>query len=420
MGFDLGAFIAGASEGAASSIDKRNKEIRQAALREFEQLQKQAGEQEEKLRTKRDEMKATADVLSSYRGSKNAGFTQAQVVGLLQNPSVAKEVARKIKENEDRLDKIDFSTIYEISKGKTDISINDYINKATSIAVPTTEAPQKVVRGAFGLESPAFGQAQAEFEKASGKSLKEVRAFAKGPEGISEEEKIQGVLNFSQFKKPETLANITGELRDLIANGEDLNSDKAKPLLNKLAANAVIEARFGEKEGDKPRTTAQINSVFSRSLAVSVDPFVVKGVVRLVPDSGDYVPIGGSVEDIAAFQKQKNDTIKAQAEAIGILDKNGKILGGRNSEDALVPYANIKDGKIVSWKSAAQATTPAPAPAPGTAAPAAPAKPAEQNAEVLPLPKTKDGKLDGSKLVAGKQYRAADNTVKTWNGTNWQ
>ncbi len=419
MGFDLGAFIAGASEGAASSIDKRNKEIRQAALREFDQLQKQAGEQEEKLRTKRDELKATADVLSSYRGSKNAGFTQAQVVGLLQNPSVAKEVVRKIKENEDRLDKIDFSTIYEISKGKTDVSIDDYINKATSIAVPTVEAPQKVVRGAFGLESPAFAQAQAEFEKASGKSLKEIRAFAKGPEGVSEEEKIQGVLNFSQFKKPETLANITGELRDLIANGEDLNSEKAKPLLNKLAANAVIEAKFGEKEGDKPRTAAQINSVFSRSLAVSVDPFVVKGVVRLVPETGDYVPIGGSVEDIAAFQKQKNDTIKAQAEAIGILDKTGKVIGGRNAEDALVPYANIKDGKVVSWKTAAP-TPPAAAPAkPATTENKEPAKSVVFK-DVLPIPKTADGRVDGSQLVAGKQYRAADNTVKTWNGTNWQ
>jgi hypothetical protein len=26
----------------------------------------------------------------------------------------------------------------------------------------------------------------------------------------------------------------------------------------------------------------------------------------------------------------------------------------------------------------------------------------------------------GTKLVAGKQYRAADNSVKTWNGTGWQ
>jgi hypothetical protein len=418
MGFDLGAFIAGASEGAASSIDKRNKEIRQAALREFEQLQKQSEEQTEKLRTKRDELKATADVLSSYRGANNAGFTQAQVVGLLQNPAVAKRVAEQLKANEDGLDQIDFAKLYTVTKGKTDITPDDFIKQSTSIAVPTVEAPQKVVRGAFGLESPAFGQAQAEFERATGKSLKEIRATAKGP-SVPEGEKIEGVVDFSQFKKPETLATVTGKLRDLIANGEDLNSEKAKPLLNKLAANAVIEARFGDKEGDKPRTAAQINSVFSRSLAVSVDPFVVKGVVRLVPETGDYVPIGGSVEDIAAFQKQKNDTIKAQAEAIGILDKTGKVIGGRNAEDALVPYANIKDGKVVSWKTAA--------PTPPAAAPASPATTENKEPsksvvfkDVLPIPKTADGRVDGSQLVAGKKYRAADNTVKTWNGTNWQ
>jgi hypothetical protein len=181
-------------------------------------------------------------------------------------------------------------------------------------------------------------------------------------------------------------------------------------------------------DADKPRTTAAINSVFSRSLAAAVDPFVVKGVVRLVPETGDYVPIGGTVEDIAAFQKQKNETIRAQAEAIGIIDKDGKILGGRNAEDALVPYANIKDGKIVSWKSAGKAAPPA-APATATPPPAAAASqstaPAATKADIvetpLPLPKTPDGKaIDGKKMVPGQKYIAADGSIKTFNGRSLQ
>lgn len=420
MGFDLGAFIAGASEGAASSIDKRNKEIRQAALREFDALQKQADEQTEKLRTKRDEMKATADVLSNYRGANNVGFTPAQVVGLLQNPAVAKRVTEQLKANEDGLDQIDFAKLYTVTKGKSDITPDEFIKQSTSIAIPTTEAPQKVVRGAFGFESPAMAQAQAEFEASTGKSLKEVRATAKGV--MQTDAMVEGVVDFSQFKKPDTLASVQAQLRDIIANGGDTKNGKGKMLMDKLAANAIIESKFKEGEG-KERTTAQINSVINQSLRVGMEPLLIKGTVRFSPEANDYVPIVGDAASIREFQDQKNKVVRNQAIAMGILDNEGNIIGGRNSQDALLPYANIEKGKVVSWRTVAPAESekkPAPA-APATpTAPAAPAKPAEQNAEVLPLPKTKDGKLDGSKLVAGKQYRAADNSVKTWNGTGWQ
>jgi hypothetical protein len=202
-----------------------------------------------------------------------------------------------------------------------------------------------------------------------------------------------------------------------MTRGIGLKDPRNASLLKQLQNNAVIKDLFDKDKGDadKPRTTSAINSVISRSLAVAVDPFVVKGVVRLVPETGDYVPIGGTVEDIAAFQKQKNETIKAQAEAIGIIDKDGKVLGGRNAEDALVPYATIKDGKIVSWKTAGKAAP---------AAPAAATPPAAASAVVpdaLPIPKTADGKsTDGTKLVSGQRYRAADGTIKIWNGTSWQ
>jgi hypothetical protein len=424
MGFDLGAFIAGASEGAASSIDKRNKEIRQAALREFEQLQKQSEEQTEKLRTKRDELKATADVLSSYRGANNTGFTQAQVVGLLQNPAVAKRVAEQLKANEDGLDQIDFAKLYTVTKGKTDITTDEFIKQSTSIAIPTVEAPQKVVRGAFGLESPAFAQAQAEFEASTGKSLKEVRATAKGV--MPSEAVIEGVVDFSQFKKPDTLASVQAQLRDLVANGGDTKTGKGKMLMDKLAANAIIESKFKEGEG-KERTTAQINSVFNQSLRVGMEPLLIKGTVRFNAEANDYVPIVGDAASIREFQDQKNKIVRNQAIAMGILDNEGNIIGGRNSQDALLPYANIEKGKVVSWRT----VTPAEGEKKPAAPAAAPAKPTTttENKEpsksvvfkdVLPIPKTADGRVDGSQLVAGKQYRAADNTVKTWNGTSWQ
>jgi hypothetical protein len=417
MAFDFGAFIAGASQGAATAIETRNKEIRNVTLREFDRLQKEAGEQEEKLRTKRDEMKATAEVLSSYRGANNVGFTPSQIVGLLQNPAVAKRVTEQLKNNEDGLSQIDFSKLYTVTKGNSDITPEEYIKQTTAIPISVVEEPQKVVRGAFGLESPAYAQAQAEFEASSGKSIKELRAFAKGP--MQAEGKVEGIADFSQFKKPDSLALVTGKLRDNIANGEDLNSQKNKTLLAQLRANAVIEGMFDKGEGsDKPRTAAQINSVFNTSLRVALDPFIVKGVVRFDPNANDYVPISGDAESINSFMEQKTKVIQAQARALGILDKDNNITGGRNAMDALLPYAEIEGNKVVGWKRPAS-PTPAPA-APAAPASTESAKPAATNQEVLPLPKTKDGKLDGTQLKAGRSYKAADGSVKIWNGTGWQ
>ena len=426
MGFDIGAFIAGASEGAAGAIDKRNKEIRQNTLREFDQLQKEAGEQTEKLRTKRDEMKATADVLSNYRGANNIGFTQAQIVGLLQNPAVAKRITEQLKANEDGLDQIDFSKLYTVTKGKSDITPDEFIKQSTSIPMGMPEAPQKVVRGAFGFESPAYAQAQAEFEASTGKSLREVRATAKGP--MQTEAMVEGAVDFSQFKKPDTLASVQAQLRDIVANGGDTKTGKGKMLMDKLAANAIIESKFKEGE-DKERTTAQINSVFNQSLRVGMEPLLLKGTVRFSQEAQEYVPIVGDAASIREFQEQKNKVVRNQAIAMGILDSQGNIIGGRNSQDALLPYANIEKGKVVSWKTVAPAegdkkpAAPA-APAPGTAAPAS-ATPAKEGKVVdKPIPFPKDaivnGKIDGSKLEAGQQYVSSRGRVQTWNGISLQ
>lgn len=413
MAFILGAFASGLAEGAAESIEKRNKEIRQSALREFEALRKEAEEQNEKVKTQRDKLRSTAQVLSSYRGANNAGFTQAQIIGLLQNPEVAKRVSETLQKNEDNLDQIDFSKLYTVTKGKTDVTVDDFIQQSTAFQQPPTKMEaQPAVRGAFGLPTKAYQRAQAEFEKTAGMPVSKMRAMAQGP--AEPAERIEGVLDFSQFKKPETLANITGRLRDNIANGENINSPANKKLISQLQANAVIEARFGDKEGDKPRTTAQINSVLDKTLRAGLDPFIIGGVVRFDPTLNDYIPIKGDAESINSFMKQKNELIQNQSRALGILDKDNNIIGGRNSVDALLPYAEIKDNKVVSWKTATVPAVAAPAPA----TPAAPAKGA--TSEVLAIPKTADGKVDGSKLVAGKQYRAADGTVKTWNGISWQ
>jgi hypothetical protein len=131
-----------------------------------------------------------------------------------------------------------------------------------------------------------------------------------------------------------------------------LKSEKAKPLLAKLRADSIIKDMFKETgEDGKPRTTAAINSVLDKSLRAGLDPFVIKGTVRFDPSVNDYVPITGDAEAIKNFMEHKNKLIQDQARALGILDKDNKIIGGRNATDALLPYANIEDGKVISWKS---------------------------------------------------------------------
>ena len=423
MGFDFGALIAGASEGAATAIDKRNKEIRQSALRDFDTLQKTAGEQDEKLRTKRDELKATAEVLSSYTNSKGAGFTPTQIVGMLQKPTVAKDVVASLKDKKD-LELVDFSTIFKLANDTPELkreAIDKYITESTSVQVPTAEAPQKVVRGAFGFESPAYAQAQAEFTTATGADLKELRAKAALRGNMPEYTgtTVEGTANLSQFKNPDTISNVQAQLRDRIANGESLDTTASKNLLAKLRANAVIENMFDKEKGDdgKPRTAAQINSVFNTSLRVGLEPFVVKGVIRIDPQTNEPVVISGDAAAVKGYQEHKNKLIEAQAKALGILDKDNKIIGGRNSMDALLPYADIEDGKVKSWKSGS-IEIPKKDETPAT--PATTEKPAAVSKEAIPIPKTADGKIDGTKMIPGQKYKSADGSIKSWNGTSFQ
>lgn len=417
------ALFAGAAEGAAESIEKRNNEIRRNAMAELEMLRKEAEEKDDKLRTKRDELKSTAQALSSYRDGKGVAMTEAQITALLMQPVKAKQILKTLETEKD-LSNIDFNKLLKVGGRPEDIpKPQEYIQRATSIpaGLPETQ-PTPVVRGAFGLESPAYRQAQQQFEQMSGRSVREVRAKALGaPEQMAE---VPLEVDLSQFKKPESIDMVQNRLADNIAKGGKFSDPENQQLLKRLNANTQIKEMIGEGEGNKPRTAAQINGVFDKSLRVGLEPFVTKGVVRLVPETGEYVPITGDVDSVNSFMKQKNEIIQSRAREMGILDKNNNVVGGRNSEDALLPYAEIKDGKVVSWRSGTTvATPPAPGTAPAAAAPAAaPAKAPTVVDKPLPIPKNAivDGKLDGTKLVAGQKYMSSDNKVRTWNGMGWQ
>lgn len=419
MAFDVTALFAGVSSGVAESIETRNKQIRNGAVKQLDKLVEEAEAKEKGLRTERDTLSQQARQLAAFRGANNVGLTQDQILGLIQQPETAKALIEELKNKKDLSD-VDMSTVFKVAKPGTQMPPEEYIAKKTSIAKPDVEEPKAVVRGAFGLQSPAADQAEAEFEAATGRKVADVRGIAKGKVDLGAEFKpMEGTIDLKQFGNPESLSTVQNKLRDNIANGQELSTPENKKLLTKLRADATIKAMFeGDGEGGKPRTTAAINSVLDKSLRAGLDPFVVKGVVRFDPQTNDYVPITGDTKAIGEFMNHKNELIKSQAKALGILDKDNKIVGGRNASDALLPYANIEDGKVVSWKSA---VTPKPA---GEETPTAPAPkvgaPSAVTEKAIAIPKTQDGKIDGTKLVAGQKYTAADGSVKTWNGTSWQ
>lgn len=419
MAFDITALFAGVSSGVADSIETRNKQIRNGAVKQLDQLVSEAEAKEKGLRTERDTLSQQARQLATFRGANNVGLTQDQILGLIQQPETAKALIEELKNKKD-LSEVDMSTVFKVGKPGTQMPPEEYIAKKTSIAKQEAAEPTPVVRGAFGLASPAAQQAEAEFEAASGKKVADIRGIAKGKVDLGADFKpMEGTIDLKQFGNPESLSTVQNKLRDNIANGEDLSSETNKKLLNKLRADATIKTMFeGDGEGGKPRTTSAINSVLDKSLRAGLDPFVVNRVVRFDPQTNDYVPITGDTKAIGEFMDHKNKLIQSQAKALGILDKDNKIVGGRNASDALLPYANIEEGKVVSWKSAVTpkaAETEAPAPAgPKVGAPSA------VTDKPIVIPKTKDGKIDGTKLVPGQKYTAADGTTKTWNGSSWQ
>ena len=420
MAFDFKALVAGFSTGASESIESRNKQIRNGAVKELDQLVQEASAKEKGLRTQRDTLTEQANQLASFANAQGVGFTKTQILGLIQQPATAKTVIEELKNKKDLRD-VDFSNIFKITKPGSEMEPEEYTRRRTSIAVDQGAGKATpVVRGAFGFASQGVAQAEKEFEAASGRSAAEVRNIARGRVDMGEDFKpTEGTIDLSQFGNPESLANVQNRLRDLVAAGENLNSEKAKPLLAKLRADSVIKDMFKEDKGDdvKPRSTAAINSVMDKSLRAGLDPFVIKGVVRFDTAVNDYVPVTGDADAIKNFMDHKNKLIQDQAKALGILDNNNNIVGGRNAADALLPYANIKDGKVISFKSvvAPAAETP-PAAAPkvigGSTTPV--------SDKPIALPKTRTGKIDGTKLVPGQTYTAADGTVKTWNGSSWQ
>lgn len=414
----LKSVLAGASEGAAESIEKRNTEIRKNAMAEFEMLRREAGEKTEKLQTKRDELTSMAGALSSYRDGKGVQLTETQITGLLMQPIKAKQLLKTLESEKD-LSNVDFSKVLKVG-GKVEMAPEEYIKRTTSIpqGLPQSQ-PTQVPRGAFGLESPAYGEAQSQFEAASGRKLSDIRAMALTPTERVEPVPIE--VDLSQFKNPDTVATITARLRDAKADGEDMNSPKNQRLSKQLIANASIENQFkGDGDGGK-RTAGAIRSVLNDSFRVGLQAYELNKQIKYNQlGEPEYI---GDVKGINKYAEDKRALVENQMTELGYI-KDGKVSRNQAARDALLPYASFDKDDTVIWRKPKIGTetpeTPA-SPAPKAGAPSAVTAPTITE-KPIPIPKAAivNGKLDATKLTPGQTYLNSQGQAKTWNGSNWQ
>lgn len=474
MAFDISAFFGGLSEGVAKNIEQQDKRIREQAVSEFDRLKNEAVEQESKIKTRRDELKATASVLATYKGINNVGFTQGQIVGMLQNPAVAKRVMSVLDKNADELDQIDFSKLYTVSKGGSDKNVDEYIQDRTTFKNELTEEAQAnkkkqvAQRGVFGLPTRARQRAEEEFERTSGFSMAELRVKAKGipDEAVTAE----GIVDFSQFKEPDSIdkqINRVGaaivKARDAGDKGEEaklmsrvktlqdvkntIDPEKAnyasvvsakklayaqekdpakKARLRDELAGLVQADRVGKSEA--PSLT-EFNSLLSRAERSALES--IKGPIpNLVysKDENRFVYTGADPHYRAVVTNTRLAGFKNVVDLFS--DADGQVSPDLRASLAAYGVQFDQNSKPIlevpvppkterpqrgDRGPRVQAGQPIQQPVPAAAQPA----PAAQG-QPLPIPKNPDGSIDGSKLQPGQKYSASNGTVKTWTGTGWQ
>jgi hypothetical protein len=474
MAFDISSFFGGVAKGVQRNIEEQDKEIRDSAMSQFERLKKDAEEQDEKVKTTRDSLKATASVLATYKGMNNVGFTQGQIIGMLQNPAVAKRVQSVLDKNADELDQIDFSKLYKVSKGQSDMEVEDYIKNRTTFQMEelTDEAKGKKTgtgalpadKGVFGLPTRARSRAQREFERATGKSVEQLTVMAKGipDEAVTAE----GTLDFSQFKEPETIdkqlnrvgigiikarqAGDRGQEAALLKEAAMLNDVKdtlspekatytstvsdtrlkyanekdpaKKEQLRERLASLVAAERVG-KGGEAPSLT-EYNSLLTKAEKVALQNISgpIKGLVY-DRDQGKFVYTGA---DPHVRAKVENARLAGIGNVVALYsDADGRVSADMQGALAAAGVQFDENQKPIL-------SVPVPPPAAprerGTRGPRVQAgQPVQQPTQQVagqtapsPIPMTPDGKIDGSKLVTGQKYTSRDGTVKTWTGSGWQ
>jgi hypothetical protein len=346
MGFDFSSFFGGFAEGAAVQVEKKNKEIRESTTNELERLYRSAEKNKEQAMTKREELKAMASELATYKGMGGVGLDDNQILGLLQTGS-AKTVLSELRSKKDQLSTVDLTSIVKVPKAEGPIDLGGELTKMTTLpkGEPLPAGTDRSTRTAFGLPTNVAAQTEDRFGKIAGMSTQDLRAAAAGMPEAPLRKDVE--LDLSVFKDPEGVAVTSARLAENLANDIPLNDPKNAKLVKKLEAFDLIKGAV-EKEN---RTAAAIGSVFDKSIRNALAPLSIGAgaIVKWSETAGSYESTVGTPEAMNRVYDAKNKVVREKAMSMGILDEDGNIKGGQPSRDALEPFANIRGNKVVSW-----------------------------------------------------------------------
>ena len=352
--------------------------------------------------------------------------------------------------------------VEEYIKNRTTFPMQDLTDEARGKKTGTGALPAE--KGVFGLPTRARSRAEREFERASGKSVAQLTAMAKG---IPEEAiTAEGTLDFSQFKEPETIdrqlnrvgigiikarqAGDRGQEAALLKEAamlndvkETLSPEKAtfastlsdarlkyanekdpakKEQLREKLASLVAAEKVGK--GSEAPSLTEYNSLLTKAEKTALQSIStpIKGFVR-DPEKGGFSYTGGDPHVYAKIENVRLAGIKNVVDMFA--DADGNV-----SEQ--MRYSLAAAGVRFDENQRPILSVPVPPPAPpkqrGNRGPRVQAgQPVQQPTQQVagqtapsPIPMTPDGKIDGSKLVAGQKYTSSNGTVRTWTGSGWQ
>jgi hypothetical protein len=396
------AFVTGMAEKATSLIDERDKEIQEKIDKQLEKMYQDAAVTKKKAELRRDTLESTARELMTL------GVSQEQAATLLQNvgPEGAANMVERLKSAKQVTPEKIRAALSQVKTSKA--PLDEVIARQTTPTATEVQAPQ--MRGAFGLPSRA-GKEFAETARGIETELPAIPTTAQ-PLDLS-------VFEDAEEEDTPTIKQLQGMLADqAVKNNMSVddfikNTDDGASLAARIAGRRLQ----GGDEEDKARTASQIRTLVNSRLQEEIAPLQFKSITY-DPNLQDFVvTIPGSPEAIQFLEKRRSVAADVFKNA-GLL--KGNRLSDRNAADAISPFAVVdyKTLTIKSWRPVAGSTGGAGAPAAGEQ-PAAPT-PADIPADAEPIPRDANGKVDKSKLIAGKKYASSTGDVRIWNGTSFQ
>lgn len=392
------AFVTGFANKASDLIEERDKEIQDTIKVQLAEMSKSRKDALQRARTREEEQLAAAMQLRNYGVDYGAiekiikSGTAENIVDMLSKEQQAgtltpERVRRFIGPG--GTEKTREEVIASIKKMNTPVRPADRVNLDTEM------------QGAFGLPSRA-GKQQVKSTLATLGLTQEELESTELPSPVTGDF-TPNIEAFAKKRETETTEEVQRGLRDIIARsqlGDDgsllnfANEEDAIEFsrLSTLATSNAIAQAMVKVDEDKPETDSQIRTIIKESLTTGLTPFIISNVAQ-IQSNGDVVPITGDVEDIQSFLSTRNRIVESIAVNRGYIDPRTGRVSSRAAENALTPYAVIKDGKVVSWKTGApggDAKPAQPAAAPRASTPAATAARKPPQAAIERLKANKD------------------------------